>query len=220
MTADIAHELRSPLSVLAGYAEALSEGKLPGTPETYEILNQETRHLSRLVDDLRTLSLADAGELPLLRSPISPHEILNRAVARQAVAAEQRGVTIGVQVENNLPTIDVDSERIAQVLDNLLSNALRYTPAGGEIYLCARRSGQEVALEVRDTGSGISPEDLPYVFDRFYRGDKARRSSGESGLGLAIARSIILAHGGSIQVDSKPGKGAVFTIQLQAASAP
>ncbi|MCU0485768.1 MAG: HAMP domain-containing histidine kinase [Anaerolineales bacterium] len=215
MTADIAHDLRSPLSVLSGYAEALSDGKLAGTSEIYDILHQETNHLSRLVEDLRLLSLADAGELPLLRQSISPQALLERTVTRHAVTAERHGIALRVMVESGLPDVNVDVERISQVLDNLILNAFRYTPAGGEIVLAGSRLAGDVRLQVRDNGSGIAPEDLPHIFDRFYRGDKARQESGESGLGLAIAKSIVEAHGGHISVESQPGQGAVFTITLQ-----
>jgi len=214
MTADIAHDLRSPLSVLSGYAEALSDGKLTGNTEIYDILHQETNHLSRLVEDLRLLSLADAGELPLIRQSIAPQALLERTVARHAVTAEQYGITLRVAVMPDLPEVKVDVERILQVLDNLILNAFRYTPAGGEVVLTGSSTAGKVQLQIRDSGSGILPEDLPHIFDRFYRGDKARRESGESGLGLAIAKSIVEAHGGQIAVESAPGNGAVFTVTL------
>ena len=214
MTADIAHDLRSPLSVLTGYAEALSDGKLTGTPEIYDILHQETNHLSRLVEDLRLLSLADAGELPLLLQIISPQALLERTMARHAVTAGQHGITLHVEIEPGLPEVKVDVERMSQVLDNLILNAFRYTPSGGEVTLAGSQTAGKIRLQIRDTGSGIAPEDLPHIFDRFYRGDKARRESGESGLGLAIAKSIVEAHGGQISAESEPGIGAVFTITL------
>ncbi len=214
MTADIAHDLRSPLSVLSGYAEALSDGKLPGTPEVYTILHQETRQLSRLVEDLRLLSLADAGELQLILQPCDPRALLERLAARHAVAASGSGVSLRLEDGSPLPSVRLDSERMAQVLDNLVLNALRYTPPGGEIVLSARQAGDSVELLVRDSGSGIAPAELPHVFDRFYRGDKARQQNGESGLGLAIAKSIVEAHRGSIRVESAPGQGSLFTLTL------
>jgi signal transduction histidine kinase len=214
MTADIAHDLRTPLSVIAGYAEALSDGKLNGTPEVYDILYQETRQLNRLVEDLRTLSLADAGELQLIRQPASLPAILERVAARHAVTAQQKGISITVQAGPDVPEVSVDVERIAQVFDNLMMNAIRFTPSGGEITLAAQSVDGVVRLQVRDNGRGIAPEDLPSVFERFYRGDRARPQDGESGLGLAIARSIVEAHSGTIGVESEPGRGTTFTITL------
>jgi signal transduction histidine kinase len=215
MTADIAHDLRSPLSVISGYSEALSDGKLPGTPETYNILYQETKHLSHLVEDLRLLSLADAGELSLILQPIDPRQILERVAARHAVKAQQKGISLRVEAVQDLPAVSMDGERISQVLDNLILNAFRYTPRGGEIILAAKPLNGAIQLQVRDNGGGIAPEDLPYIFDRFYRGDRSRQENGESGLGLAIAKSIVEAHGGMIAVESTPGQGTVFNITLK-----
>jgi signal transduction histidine kinase len=214
MTADIAHDLRSPLSVIQGYTEALSDGKLEGNTEIYTILHQEAQHLSHLVDDLRLLSLADAGELSLNPQPIQPSLILQRAYARHALTAQQKGINLVVQAAEPIANVNVDVERMAQVLDNLIINSLRYTPAGGEIVLKAWGAGEHVYLQVKDNGSGIAAEDLPHVFDRFYRADRSRQENGESGLGLAIAKSLVEAHGGSIQVESQLGKGSAFTIQL------
>jgi two-component system sensor histidine kinase BaeS len=214
MTADIAHDLRTPLSVITGYTEALSDGKLPGTPEIYEILHDETRHLNKLIDDLRTLSLADVGELPLNLEINDPRALLERVSTRHTLAANQKGVELRVSSGPDLPEIEIDSERMSQVLDNLVANAMRYTPAGGTIELGAQAGAQAVSLSVRDTGSGISAEDLPYIFDRFYRVDAARQQTGESGLGLAIARSIVEAHGGSIRAVSVLTEGTTFTITL------
>jgi two-component system sensor histidine kinase BaeS len=214
MTADVAHDLRSPLSVITGYAEALSDQKLQGTPEVYNILLQEAKHLDHLVDDLRLLSLADAGELSLNLQTTEPKELLERVITRHAVSASQHQVDLGVEAKQDLPLIDVDVERMSQVLDNLILNAFRYTPPGGKVQLSAETSDGEVMLMVKDTGRGISVEDLPHIFDRFYRGDKSRQHNGESGLGLAIARSIVEAHGGTIRAESLPDQGATFTITL------
>jgi signal transduction histidine kinase len=218
MTADIAHELRTPLSVILGYTEALSDGKLQGKPAIYDAMYGEARLLSHLVDDLRTLSLADAGELTLNRGLVSAGECVERTAAAQGELAAQRGIRLEVQVTPDLPLVDVDRERIAQVLANLVSNALRYTPEGGVITLSAQASGDRVLLRVSDTGPGIEPEHLPFVFNRFYRADDSRPSNGESGLGLAIAKSLVEAQGGTIQVESTPGQGATFTVGLPAAS--
>lgn len=214
MTADIAHDLRTPLSVISGYSEALADGKLPGTPDIYNVMYQESQHLSRLIEDLRVLSLADAGELPLSLLEVQPATFLERAAIRHGVSAEQTGVTIRAASDGEVPAVRMDPERMAQVLDNLICNALRYTPRGGSILLKAQAVDGQVQMQVQDTGSGIAPEDLPYVFDRFYRGDPARQQSGESGLGLAIGKSIVEAHGGKLTVASQPGSGATFTISL------
>ena len=218
MTADVAHELRTPLSVILGYSEALSDGKLQGKPAIYDAMYGEAQLLSHLVDDLRTLSLADAGELTLNRGLLPPGECIERTAASHAALAAQRGVRLEVQVAPGLQLVDVDRERMAQVLANLVSNALRYTPEGGVITLSAEASGDRVLLRVSDTGPGIEPQHLPLVFKRFYRADDSRQSNGESGLGLAIARSLVEAHGGTIQVESVVGQGAMFTVALPAAT--
>jgi two-component system, OmpR family, sensor histidine kinase BaeS len=219
MTADIAHDLRSPLSVITGYAEALNDNKLLGTPEIYGILLQETKHLDHLVDDLRLLSLADTGELSLTLQPMSPITLIQRVAARHAVAASQHQLDLQLKTQENLPLVNVDVERMSQVLDNLILNAFRYTPEGGRIELGVASQDDSVEFTVSDTGRGIDAADLPHVFDRFYRGDKSRQHNGESGLGLAIAKSIVEAHSGSISVESQPGQGAKFTISLKPYSA-
>ncbi len=212
MTADIAHDLRTPLSVILGYSEALADGKLPGGPETYEAIHRQAQHLNRLIEDLRTLSLADAGQLSLVRRPVEPRGLLEHTALAYLPAAEARQIALLVEAAD-VPPILVDPDRILQVLGNLVSNALRHTPDGGSISLSAAQRGDQVLLRVRDTGSGIPAEELPQIFDRFYRGDMARTSDGSSGLGLAIARSLIGAHGGSISAENVTG-GAQFTIAL------
>ncbi len=221
MMADIAHELRTPLTVMVGYLEALRDGVLKPTSERFEAMYQEARHLERLVEDLRILSLADAGELSLNREAVSPRLVLEQAAKIYRHQAEQQGISLEVSLGERLPDIYVDPDRIAQVLGNLITNAIRYTPPGGRVTMSAACDGDDVVLRVQDTGSGIAPEDLPYVFDRFYRGDRGPRSTGgESGLGLAIARSIVEAHGGHITVASAPGRGSTFIITLPRADRP
>jgi two-component system sensor histidine kinase BaeS len=219
MTADLAHDLRTPLSILRGYTEGLQDGRLAGSPNVYTVMHGEVEHLQRLVEDLRVLSLADAGELPLSRRQVDPAALLERTGLAYIVQAEQHGVALRVEAPEGLPSIWVDTDRMTQVLNNLVSNALRYTPSG-EIVLSAAAAGQQVLLTVRDTGSGIAAEDLSFVFDRFYRADKARQrgDNGESGLGLAISKAIVEAHGGAITVTSKPGLGTTFTIMLPVAA--
>jgi len=215
MTADIAHDLRTPLSVIKGYAEGLRDGVLQATPDTFQTVYQEAEHLSRLVEDLRTLSLADAGELTLIRQPVHPRELLERTATAHLLRAQQLEIDLQVTAEAKVPAVNVDPERVAQVLGNLVSNALRYTPAGGQISLAAARRGNNVQLIVQDNGVGIAPDKLGRVFDRFYRGDEARQTpEGESGLGLAIAKSLVELHGGTISVESILGKGTTFRIAL------
>ncbi len=218
MTADIAHDLRTPLTVITGYIEALRDDVLKPTPARFEAMNTEAQHLKRLVDDLRTLSLADAGELPMQRERLATAALLDRLAAAYAPQAAAREIALVVRAAADLPDVDVDPERMAQVLGNLVTNALRHTPAGGRIELSAQAEGTRVLLAVADTGEGIPTYMLLHVFDRFYRGDPARgQPDGESGLGLAIARSIVEAHGGTIAAASTPGQGATFTIALPSA---
>jgi signal transduction histidine kinase len=215
MTADLAHDLRTPLSILRGYTEGLQDGRLAGAPKLYTIMHGEVGHLQRLVEDLRVLSLADAGELPLNRRLVDPAALLERTGLAYVVQAEQQGVALRVEAPDALPSVAVDTDRMAQVLNNLVANALRYT-AEGEIVLGAAADGCHVRLSVRDSGSGIAPEDLPFVFERFYRADKARQraESDASGLGLAIAKALVEAHDGTIAVESAPDHGTTFTISL------
>jgi two-component system sensor histidine kinase BaeS len=216
MTADLAHDLRTPLSILRGYTEGLRDERLCGSAQVYAVMHGEVEHLQRLVEDLRVLSLADAGELPLNRRGVDPVALLERTGLAYVVQAEQHGLALRVEAANDLPSVAVDTDRMAQVLGNLVANALRHT-ARGEIVLGAEAAGELVRLHVRDTGEGIATADLPFIFDRFYRADKARQrsaSSAASGLGLAIARAIVEAHGGSIGVESTPGVGTDFTITL------
>jgi two-component system sensor histidine kinase BaeS len=215
MTADIAHDLRTPMSVIMGYTEALNDGKLQATPEMYAVMHSESLLLSRLIDDLKTIALVDAGELPLMMQKVSPIVLLKRTADAHRVQAEREQISISISASSEMPDIEVDVERMVQVLGNLMSNAIRYTPQGGEIFLSADEGESGVRLEVADTGIGIPEEDLPYIFERAYRGDQAReQSQGETGLGLAIAKSLVEAQGGKIDVESELGKGTKFTILI------
>jgi signal transduction histidine kinase len=213
-TANIAHDLRTPLSVIMGYTEALNDGKLSGSPEVYTTMHQVSQHLSHLIDDLRTLSLADAGELPINLQTIPVVALLERTAAAYRPQAQDQDVSLEVKAEPDLPKIEVDQDRMAQVLGNLVSNALRYTPTGGWIRLSASANEGDVCIQVHDNGAGIAPEDLPKVFTRFYRGDKSRQQNGEAGLGLTIAKSLVEMQGGTISVESELGEGTTFTIRF------
>jgi signal transduction histidine kinase len=218
MTADIAHELRTPLTVIAGYIESMADGVLAPTPERLAVIYSEIEHLQRLVGDLRTLTQADSGELALHKQTTTPQELLQRAQAAFEHRAQQQGITLEVQPNGATSPISVDEIRMAQVLGNLLSNALRYTPAGGKIVLGAAAAQPDgVDVVVRDTGKGIAPDDLPLVFNRFYRADPSRSEEGESGLGLAIVKALVEAHGGTITAQSQPGQGTTMRIHLPAA---
>jgi two-component system OmpR family sensor kinase len=231
MMADVAHELRTPLTVIQGQVEALLDGVFPLTPDQLMPIHDETLLLARLVADLRELALAEAGQLAVERRPVDLGELAGRVAAAVEPAAADKGVTLAAAIAPNLPAVSADADRLRQVLHNLLANALRYTPAGGRITVAVepvqpeeQKSGGEappsrspaaLLVSVADTGPGIPAEDLPYVFDRFYRADKSRsRAGGGSGLGLTIARSIVEAHGGRIWAESQPGQGTriAFTI--------
>jgi signal transduction histidine kinase len=216
MVADVAHELRTPLTVIQGNLQAMLEGVFPMDAEQVASIYDETRLLTRLVDDLRDLALADAGQLRLERLPVDLAETARTATANFAAAADAAGVALACDAPDPAMTLG-DADRLAQVLRNLFGNALRHTPAGGQVSVRVQRSGDLVRLDVVDTGTGIAPEDLPHVFDRFYRADKSRsRRGGGAGLGLAIVRQLVLAHGGNITVKSALGAGTVFTVVLPA----
>jgi two-component system, OmpR family, sensor histidine kinase BaeS len=220
MTADLAHDLRTPLSILRGYTEGLKEQRLQGSPQIFGIMHDEVVHLQRLVEDLRTLSLADAGELGLNRRAVDPRALLERTGLAYIMQAEEKGIVLRVEAPDGLPSISVDTDRMTQVLNNLVSNALKHT-AKGEILLSANTDGGQVVLRVQDSGAGIEAEHLPFVFDRLYRADPARQRNDwdSSGLGLAIAKAIIEAHGGTITAESTEGKGSVFTVRFTAITA-
>jgi signal transduction histidine kinase len=221
MTADIAHELRTPLTVVKGRLEGIQDGIYQADNEQLDGLLQEVALLERLIDDLRLLALADAGQLRLELSETAPADLLCEAARSFTPLVLERGVTLQVEQQSGLPLLRIDTQRMMQVIGNLLANALRHTPAGGSVTLRALQHNGLIRLQVADTGSGIAPADLPHVFERFYRSDRARtRSSGGAGLGLAIARRLVEAHGGTISVASQPGHGTEFTIDLPSNAAP
>lgn len=218
LTADVAHELRTPLHIIQGNLEGILDGVYEPTPDHLQATLDETRQLARLVDDLRTLSLAEAGQLPLQKEAVNLADLLADAATSFSGQAEARGITLNLESEclpANL-TVFADAGRLDQVLGNLIVNAIRHTPSGGQITLSGQAAPGAITILVRDNGEGISPDDLPHIFDRFWRGDRARTHRGGvgGGLGLAIARQLVQAHGGQIGVESELGQGATFTITL------
>jgi len=214
LLADVGHELRTPLAVIRGNLEAIVDGVHPADEAHLAGLIEETRVMERLVEDLRTLSLTEAGTLQLHREPTDPDVLLGEVAAGYRAEATRTGVSLELRTPDDLPILDVDPVRIREVLSNLLGNAFRYTPAGGRITITGDRGpgGDGVVFTVSDTGAGIEPGLLPHVFDRFAKG----RDSRGSGLGLAIARDLVIAHGGTIEVRSEPGRGTAFEVRLPA----
>lgn len=218
MIADIAHELRTPLSNLKGYLEALNDGIIKPDSDSIRSLDEEANLLSRLVNDLQELSLAEAGELKLDCEIQNITRILKQAVAARQTQAAAKGVSLSADLPRKLPRVNIDAHRISQVLLNLIDNAITHTPGGGTIKISAGKHDNWLKINVVDTGEGIPAKDMPNVFERFYRVDKSRtRSTGGAGLGLAIAKSLVEAHGGNIEVQSQEGKGSRFSVRLPVA---
>jgi signal transduction histidine kinase len=216
LTADVAHELRTPLHIIQGNLEGVLDGVYEPTADHVGATLEEARQLSRLVEDLRTLSLAEAGQLPLIKEPVDVAELLADVCTSFSGQAEAAGIDLCVKTGGDLPAITGDVGRLDQVLGNLVANAVRHTPEGGRIILRAVPRKDGVRILVRDTGEGIPAEDLPHIFDRFWKGDRSRTRAGGagSGLGLAIARQLVQAHGGTIGVESTVGRGTTFIIDL------
>jgi signal transduction histidine kinase len=217
LTSDIAHELRTPLHIIQGNLEGVIDGVYQPTPEHINNTLDETRLLSRLVDDLQTLSLAEAGQLPLHTTRFLLADLTDDLTSSFSAQAASQGVDLTVDNADPDQTITADYDRLNQVLSNLVSNALRHTPQGGKISIEteAMTGGERSArIKVKDTGSGIASDNLPFIFDRFWRGDRSRTDRSNSGLGLAISKQLILAHKGAIEVESEIGKGTMFIIEL------
>ncbi len=215
MVSDVAHELRTPLSNIRGYLEALRDGVIQADAAVIASLHEEALMLSRLVEDLQELSLAEAGQLKLQRQPADLRSVIQQAVDVMQPEAADKKLKLSADLPADLPLVDADCERIGQVLRNLLANALAYTSEGGSVIIAAQAKGPQIELSVRDTGTGIGPQDLPYVFERFYRADKSRaRKTGGSGLGLAIVKQLVEAHGGHVWAESALGAGSTFSFTL------
>jgi signal transduction histidine kinase len=220
LVADVAHELRTPLSVLQGNLRAMLDDIYSLDKEEIGRLYMQTRLLGRLVDDLHDLAQAEAGQLSLNYQTIDLAQLVRDTAGSHQPVAEESGITLQTDIDPDLPALSADEGRITQVLHNLIANALRHTLSGGTIVIRATATDGEVLLTVQDSGDGIAPEHLPHIFDRFYRTDGSRaRTSGGAGLGLAIVRAIVLAHGGSIDVVSEGvGQGSTFTVRLPVSS--
>ncbi|MFH1646349.1 MAG: ATP-binding protein, partial [Chloroflexota bacterium] len=215
MVADVAHELRTPLSNLNGYLEAIRDGVIQPNEDAIRSLSEEASTLSRLVKDLQELSLADAGELKLVRQSEDISRLVRETVISLQAKASAKHLNISTDLPEGLPGVNIDSHRIKQVLHNLMDNAVVHTGSEGSITVRARHEADLVYISVTDTGEGISAADLPFIFERFYRVDKSRtRATGGSGLGLTIAKRLVEAHGGTIEVRSDPGHGTTFTFTL------
>ncbi|MEM7110941.1 MAG: ATP-binding protein [Chloroflexota bacterium] len=215
MTADIAHDLSTPLQVISGYVEAAQDGDLALTPARLNTIAGEIQHLSRLIEDLDLLAKADTQTLSLHLDALDLADFLQHVEMAFAPLAAAESVTLSVAVEEGLTAVSADDERLLQVLGNLIKNALRYTPVGGTIAITAHQQANSIVLQVQDSGSGIDATDLPHIFDRFYRADEARSEGGKMGLGLAISRALIEAMGGTITAKSEGHEqGSTFTITL------
>ncbi len=219
LVGDVAHELRTPIATLQGYLEGLLDGVVTPSAETWAKLHTETGRLRRLVDDLQELSRAEARQIAVTLKQVAPESIVDAAVSRVEPQLTEKGLALTVTISPSLPRVLADADRAIQVLTNLLTNALRYTPAPGRVTVTALRQGAYVAFRVADTGIGIAPDALPRVFERFYRADKSRsRTLGGSGIGLTIAKALVEAMGGHIVAESAGlDQGSTFTFTLPVA---
>jgi two-component system OmpR family sensor kinase/two-component system sensor histidine kinase BaeS len=217
LSADIAHELRTPLHIIQGNLEGIVDGVYQPTLEHINATLDETQLLTRLVNDLQTLSLAETGHLPLHPTRFLLADLLQDLTSSFSSQAASLGIELNINNVDPNQLLTADYDRLDQILSNLISNALRHTPQGGTVFIhteSSRDTSNSIRITVRDTGSGIAPEDLPFVFDRFWRGDKSHTDRNHSGLGLAITRQLVHAHGGTIDVQSEVGQGTTFIIEL------
>lgn len=215
LTADIAHELRTPLSLIMGQSEALYDGVLPRSDENLRLIQEEAAQLNRIVEDLRILSLATTGELSLVPDSTDLGGLVRKSVAARSSPEREKHVRWELELEESQPPVNVDPDRIQQALGNILDNALHHSPPGGTVTVQLDSTETTVRIVVEDEGPGIDPQDLPHLFERFYRADRSRsRDQGGSGLGLSIAKSLIEAHGGRVFAENRAQGGARFTLEL------
>jgi signal transduction histidine kinase len=218
LVANVSHELKTPIAAIRAHLENLLDGVEEPDPKTIQIMLTQSERLGRLVEQLLDLSRLDSGEVPLHREQVSVAPLVSRVVSEISVSRQAADVAIERAIPEDLPPLDADEERLHQVLFNLVDNAVRFTPPGGEVTIAADRRNGSVEISVADTGVGIPGEHLPKLFERFYRVDPARsREDGGTGIGLAIARSVVEAHGGHIKAESVPGRGSVFSFDLPVA---
>ncbi len=216
--AGIAHELKTPLTIIQGNLEAVLDGVSEATPEKIAAIHTETLLLNRLINDLRDLTLAEAGQLKLQKKDVRINSVVKKVVELIQPMLSEKGITMNIDIPSGLPQVQADPDRLTQILYNLIGNALRHTSEKGKITLLAEPpvgDNKEIKVSVTDTGEGIPEEDLPYIFNHFYRVDQARtRAKGGSGVGLAIVRYLVEAHGGRVWAESEPGKGSIFSFTL------
>lgn len=220
LVANVSHELKTPITAIRAHLENILDGVERPDPETLQVMLTQSERLGRLVDQLLDLSRLESGDVPLDRSIVPLAPLVSQVLSEIDVARPNRGVVVTSNVDADLPAAFADRERVHQVLFNLVDNAVRYTPAGGAVTVGARRRNGNVQIEVHDSGVGIPAEHLPRLFERFYRVDtsRSRADDGGTGIGLAIARSVVEAHGGHIHADSEPGRGSTFTFDLPVAT--
>jgi len=215
LTADIAHELRTPLTVIEGTVDGIIDGVFQPDTEHLRSIKEQALLLTHLISDLRDLSFAESGQLKLDLSPTDMAELVRRMVSNYEINALEKNIRIKLEEATQIPEIRIDPVHMEQVISNLLTNAIRHTQSGGSITVTIKNDEGGLAISVADTGEGITPEDLPYVFERFYRSGSSRsRKEGGTGLGLAIAKQMVEAHGGKVWVESKMSTGSIFSILL------
>lgn len=220
LVANVSHELKTPITAIRAHLENLLDGVERPDPKTLEVMLGQTERLGRLIEQLLELSHLESGDVPLLREEVPLAPLVSEVLSEIDVSRSEHGVAVQSHVPADLPPVQADRERVHQVLFNLLDNAVRFTPTGGAVTVSAERHDGSVEVRVADTGVGIAPEHLPRLFERFYRVDSARsREDGGTGIGLAIARSVVEAHGGHIHAESEMGNGSVFTFDLPVAPA-